>query len=133
MSSFAQSLARRLLNDDSLLRAPPSLPTAPFPHLSPSSLSYSNPLGFFGMSFFNKLLNQAAEALRSPAPTTEGAPFQFDDSAASTIIVEPPSKILEHAVRALQGMGEGNLGTKLEVSSVQGESMGTSDWEVESS
>lgn len=68
------------------------------------------------MSFFNKLLNQAADALRSPAPSVEGPPFQFDDSAASTIIVEPPSKILEHAVRELQGMGEGNLGRKLEVS-----------------
>ena len=71
-----------------------------------------------GMSFFKGLLNQAADALRSPAPTVEGAPFQFDDGAASTIIVDPPSKILEHAVRELQGMGEGNLGRKLEVSSI---------------
>lgn len=68
------------------------------------------------MSFFKGLLNQAAEALRSPAPTTEGSPFVFDDGAASTIIVDPPSAVLEHAVRELQGMGESNLGRKLEVS-----------------
>lgn len=72
------------------------------------------------MSFFNRLLTQgiqaAESALRSPAASTEGPAFVFDDAAASTVDVEPPSRILEHAIQELQQMGEGKWQRKLDVS-----------------
>jgi hypothetical protein len=40
----------------------------------------------------------------------------FDDGAASEIEVEPPSRVLEEAVKELMNTGEGKMGRKLEVS-----------------
>lgn len=66
------------------------------------------------MSFFNKLVNLA---VGTPTPSKERGPFVFDDSGASNVVVDPPSKVLEHAIEQLQDLGEGKLGKKLEVCS----------------
>ncbi|CDZ97004.1 Lysosomal trafficking regulator LYST and related BEACH and WD40 repeat proteins [Phaffia rhodozyma] len=64
------------------------------------------------MSFFNKLVNLA---VGTPTPSKERGPFVFDDSGASDVVIEPPSKVLEKAVSELQDLGEGKLEKKLEM------------------